>query len=115
MIIVQHKIYFRHQISQSVFIDCAVSDLSAACQRPINDPASGTFPQSRPYPASTSFRAHGLKTTISNCSNNYGPYQHVEKFIPRQITNILAGIRPKLYGQGLAVRDWISVEDHCNC
>ena len=59
-------------------------------------------------------RTHGLKTTISNCSNNYGPYQHVEKFIPRQITNILAGIRPKLYGQGLAVRDWISVEDHCS-
>ena len=56
---------------------------------------------------------YGVKATISNCSNNYGPYQHVEKFIPRQITNILAGIRPKLYGTGSAVRDWISVEDHC--
>lgn len=55
-----------------------------------------------------------MRTTISNCSNNYGPWQHVEKFIPRQITNILSGIRPKLYGQGLAVRDWISVEDHCS-
>lgn len=57
-------------------------------------------------------RTYGLKTTISNCSNNYGPYQHVEKFIPRQITNILSGIRPKLYGDGLNVRDWIHTDDH---
>ncbi len=45
-------------------------------------------------------RSFGVKATISNCSNNYGPYQHIEKFIPRQITNILAGIKPKLYGEG---------------
>lgn len=45
-------------------------------------------------------RSFGLKATISNCSNNYGPYQHIEKFIPRQITNILSGIKPKLYGDG---------------
>ncbi|MGN0287393.1 MAG: dTDP-glucose 4,6-dehydratase [Atopobiaceae bacterium] len=57
-------------------------------------------------------RTYGLRTTISNCSNNYGPYQHVEKFIPRQITNILCGIRPKLYGDGKNVRDWIHTEDH---
>ncbi len=57
-------------------------------------------------------RTYGLRTTISNCSNNYGPYQHVEKFIPRQITNILCGIRPKLYGDGRNVRDWIHTEDH---
>ncbi len=50
--------------------------------------------------------------TISNCSNNYGPYQHVEKFIPRQITNVLTGRRPKLYGNGANVRDWIHVDDH---
>ena len=53
-----------------------------------------------------------MSTTISNCSNNYGPYQHVEKFIPRQITNILCGIKPKLYGDGLNVRDWIHAVDH---
>ena len=53
-----------------------------------------------------------VPVTISNCSNNYGPYQHVEKFIPRQITNILCGIRPKLYGDGRNVRDWIHTEDH---
>jgi dTDP-glucose 4,6-dehydratase len=57
-------------------------------------------------------RSYGVAATISNCSNNYGPYQHVEKFIPRQITNILTGRRPKLYGSGANVRDWIHVEDH---
>lgn len=57
-------------------------------------------------------RTYGIRATISNCSNNYGPYQHVEKFIPRQITNIICGIRPKLYGDGKNVRDWIHTEDH---
>ena len=57
-------------------------------------------------------RSFGITATISNCSNNYGPYQHVEKFIPRQITNILSGLRPKLYGAGENVRDWIHVDDH---
>jgi dTDP-glucose 4,6-dehydratase len=57
-------------------------------------------------------RSYGVAATLSNCSNNYGPYQHVEKFIPRQITNILTGRRPKLYGSGANVRDWIHVEDH---
>jgi dTDP-glucose 4,6-dehydratase len=57
-------------------------------------------------------RSFGIHATISNCSNNYGPYQHVEKFIPRQVTNVLSGLRPKLYGAGQNVRDWIHVEDH---
>ena len=57
-------------------------------------------------------RSFGVRATISNCSNNYGPRQHVEKFIPRQITNILVGERPKLYGEGLNVRDWIHADDH---
>ena len=57
-------------------------------------------------------RTFGVRATISNCSNNYGPYQHVEKFIPRQITNVLDGGRPKLYGDGRNVRDWIHTEDH---
>lgn len=57
-------------------------------------------------------RTYGLPVTISNCSNNYGPYQHVEKFIPRQVTNILCGARPRLYGDGRNVRDWIHVDDH---
>ena len=57
-------------------------------------------------------RSYGVRATISNCSNNFGPYQHVEKFIPRQITNILTGRTPKLYGAGANVRDWIHVTDH---
>lgn len=57
-------------------------------------------------------RSFGLQGTISNCSNNYGPYQHVEKFIPRQITNVIDGMRPKLYGNGENVRDWIHANDH---
>jgi dTDP-glucose 4,6-dehydratase len=57
-------------------------------------------------------RSFKVQATISNCSNNYGPYQHVEKFIPRQITEILEGRKPKLYGSGENVRDWIHVDDH---
>ena len=57
-------------------------------------------------------RSFGVQATISNCSNNYGPRQRVEKFIPRQITNVIDGVRPKLYGAGLNVRDWIHVDDH---
>ena len=57
-------------------------------------------------------RSFGIAATISNCSNNYGPFQHVEKFIPRQITEVLSGRRPRVYGAGANVRDWIHVDDH---
>lgn len=57
-------------------------------------------------------RSFGIHATISNCSNNYGPRQHVEKFIPRQITEVLEGRKPRLYGTGEQVRDWIHVDDH---
>lgn len=91
----------------------------------LNDPAK--FTEETPYNASSPYssskassdllvkawiRSFGIKATISNCSNNYGPYQHIEKFIPRQITNILSGLSPKLYGTGEQVRDWIHVDDH---
>lgn len=91
----------------------------------LDDPAKFTpdtpYRPSSPYSASKAgsdhlvrawVRSFGVAATLSNCSNNYGPYQHVEKFIPRQITNILDGGRPKLYGAGANVRDWIHVEDH---
>ncbi|MCK6066773.1 MULTISPECIES: dTDP-glucose 4,6-dehydratase [Microbacterium] len=91
----------------------------------LDDPAR--FTESTPYNPSSPYsstkagsdllvrawvRSFGVQATISNCSNNYGPYQHVEKFIPRQITNVIRGIRPKLYGAGENVRDWIHADDH---
>lgn len=57
-------------------------------------------------------RSFGLRATISNCSNNFGPYQHSEKFIPRMIRLIASGRKPEVYGNGLNVRDWIHVDDH---
>lgn len=56
---------------------------------------------------------HSLPITRSNCSNNYGPYHFPEKFIPRAITSLLEGKPIPVYGQGLNVRDWLHVEDHC--
>ena len=91
----------------------------------LDDPAK--FTESTPYNPSSPYsstkagsdllvrawvRSFGVQATISNCSNNYGPYQHVEKFIPRQITGVIDGVRPKLYGAGENVRDWIHVDDH---
>lgn len=91
----------------------------------LDDPAKFTestpYNPSSPYSASKAgsdllvrawVRSFGINATISNCSNNYGPYQHIEKFIPRTITNIMRGIRPKLYGTGENVRDWIHTDDH---
>ncbi len=83
--------------------------------------ASTPYNPSSPYAATKAsadmlvrawVRSYGVRATISNCSNNYGPFQHIEKFIPRQITNVIRGIRPKLYGKGENVRDWIHADDH---
>ncbi|HAV11801.1 MAG TPA: dTDP-glucose 4,6-dehydratase [Candidatus Moranbacteria bacterium] len=59
------------------------------------------------------FHTHGLPVTISNCSNNYGPYHFPEKLIPLIITNLIEGEKIPIYGDGLQVRDWLHVEDHC--
>jgi dTDP-glucose 4,6-dehydratase len=56
---------------------------------------------------------YGLQTTISNCSNNYGPYQFPEKLIPLCVTNLLRGLSVPVYGDGGNIRDWLYVEDHC--
>jgi len=58
-------------------------------------------------------RTHGLDVRITRCSNNYGPYQYPEKVIPLFVTNLLDGLRVPLYGDGLNVRDWLHVDDHC--
>jgi len=59
------------------------------------------------------YKTYGLPMTISNCSNNYGPYQHPEKLIPLLILNCLQGKPLPIYGDGLNIRDWLYVEDHC--
>lgn len=110
----RHGKRFHHVSTDEVYGDLALDD-------------PGRFTESSPYNPSSPYsstkagsdmlvrawtRSFGVAATISNCSNNYGPYQHVEKFIPRQITNILCGIRPRLYGEGRNVRDWIHADDH---
>ena len=92
---------------------------------PLDDPQRFTedtpYRPSSPYSAAKAgadhlvrawVRSFGVRATISNCSNNYGPWQHVEKFIPRQVTELLEGRRPRVYGNGRQVRDWIHVDDH---
>ena len=110
----RHGTRFHHVSTDEVFGDLALEDP----QRFTEDTA---YRPSSPYSATKAASDHlvrawarsfGVKVTLSNCSNNYGPYQHVEKFIPRQITNVLTGQRPKLYGAGENVRDWIHVADH---
>ncbi|HWW20048.1 MAG TPA: dTDP-glucose 4,6-dehydratase, partial [Steroidobacteraceae bacterium] len=83
---------------------------------------STAYAPNSPYSASKAASDHlvrayhhtyGLCTTISNCSNNYGPLQFPEKLIPLMITQILAGKSLPVYGDGRNIRDWLHVEDHC--
>ena len=110
----QYDVRFHHISTDEVYGDLALDDPARFTE---NTPYHPSSPYSSTKAASDMLvrawgRTYGVKATISNCSNNYGPRQHIEKFIPRQITNILCGIRPKLYGDGLNVRDWIHTEDH---
>lgn len=110
----KHDIRFHHVSTDEVYGDLT---LDAPARFTEETPYYPSSPYSSTKAASDMLvrawtRTYGLRTTISNCSNNYGPYQHVEKFIPKQITNIICGIKPRLYGDGLNVRDWIHVEDH---
>ena len=109
-----HDVRFHHVSTDEVYGDLALDT-------PERFTEDTPYRPSSPYSATKAgsdllvrawVRSFGVRATISNCSNNYGPYQHVEKFIPRQITNVLTGIRPKLYGAGTNVRDWIHTEDH---
>ena len=110
----KHGTRFHHISTDEVYGDLALDD-------PARFTEDSPYLPSSPYSSSKAasdmmvrawHRTYGVDATISNCSNNYGPRQHIEKFIPRQITNILSGNRTKLYGDGLNVRDWIHTEDH---
>ncbi len=110
----EHDVRFHHISTDEVYGDLALDDPTRFTEETPYRPSS---PYSSTKASSDLLvrawcRTYGVRATISNCSNNYGPYQHIEKFIPRQITNILCGRRPKLYGDGLNVRDWIHTEDH---
>ncbi|QOY61393.1 dTDP-glucose 4,6-dehydratase [Thermophilibacter immobilis] len=109
-----HDVRYHHVSTDEVYGDLALDD-------PARFTPESPYRPSSPYSSTKAssdllvrawHRTYGVRATISNCSNNYGPYQHVEKFIPRQVTNVLCGVRPKLYGDGANVRDWIHTEDH---
>ncbi|WP_297746516.1 dTDP-glucose 4,6-dehydratase [uncultured Tessaracoccus sp.] len=110
----RHDVRYHHISTDEVYGDLELDDPERFVETTPYRPSS-------PYSASKAgsdhlvrawVRSFGVRATISNCSNNYGPRQHVEKFIPRQITNLIDGVHPKLYGAGLNVRDWIHVDDH---
>ncbi|MGH7142181.1 MAG: dTDP-glucose 4,6-dehydratase [Candidatus Saccharimonadales bacterium] len=112
----KHNKRLHHISTDEVFGDLTLDDTYRFDEKTPYNPSS-------PYSSSKAssdmlvrawVRSFGVKATISNCSNNYGPYQHIEKFVPRQITNILSQIKPKLYGSGEQIRDWIHVDDHNN-
>jgi dTDP-glucose 4,6-dehydratase len=110
----EHGARLHHISTDEVFGDLALDADEKFTEHTAYDPSS-------PYSASKAasdmlvrawVRSYGITATVSNCANNYGPYQHVEKLIPRQITNVLTGTRPKLYGAGVNVREWTHVDDH---
>jgi dTDP-glucose 4,6-dehydratase len=110
----RHDRRLHHISTDEVFGDLALDSTDKFREDTPYDPSS-------PYSATKAssdllvrawVRSFGARATLSNCANNYGPYQHVEKFVPRQITNVLVGQRPKLYGAGENVREWTHVDDH---
>lgn len=112
----RHDTRFHHVSTDEVYGDLALDGSTRFVEATPYNPSS---PYSSTKAASDLLvrawmRSFGVRATISNCSNNYGPYQHVEKFIPRQITSVLLGTRPRVYGDGRNVRDWIHADDHAS-
>jgi dTDP-glucose 4,6-dehydratase len=106
---------FHHISTDEVFGSLELNSANKFNEKTLYDPRS-------PYSASKAASDHlvrayhhtyGLPVTITNCSNNYGPYMFPEKFIPLAITNLLENKKIPIYGDGLYVRDWLYVEDHC--
>lgn len=106
---------FHHISTDEVFGSLNLEDTNKFNERTNYNPKS-------PYSASKAgsdhlvrayYHTYNLPITISNCSNNFGPYQFPEKIIPLAITNLLEGKKVPVYGDGLYVRDWLYVEDHC--
>jgi dTDP-glucose 4,6-dehydratase len=111
---VDHGVRFHHISTDEVYGDLSLDSPDKFTEQTPYNPSS-------PYSASKAasdmlvrawVRSFGLKATITNCSNNYGPNQHSEKLIPNTISHILAGKKPPVYGNGKNVRDWIHVDDH---
>lgn len=106
---------FHHISTDEVFGALSLDDKTKFNEQTRYDPHS-------PYAASKAssdhlvrayHTTHGLPVTISNTSNNYGPYQYPEKLLPLAITNLIEGKKVPIYGDGKYVRDWLYVEDHC--
>ncbi len=109
------EVHFHHVSTDEVYGELERDSSEKFSEKTAYDPHS-------PYSASKAASDHlvrayrdtyGIKMTLTNCSNNYGPYQHVEKLIPLVITNVLEGKRIPVYGDGGQIRDWLYVEDHC--
>ncbi len=110
----KHEKRLHHVSTDEVYGDLELDDPERFTEATAYNPSS---PYSSSKAASDHLvrawvRSFGVQATLSNCSNNYGPWQHIEKFIPRQITNLIDGVKPKLYGAGQNVRDWIHADDH---
>src|SRR3954451_18023369 len=103
------------------FVHVSTDEVYGSIQEGSGDEQQPLQPNS-PYSASKAssdllalayHRTHGLDVRVTRCSNNYGPRQYPEKVIPLFVTNLLDGKTVPLYGEGLNVRDWLHVEDHC--
>jgi dTDP-glucose 4,6-dehydratase len=109
----RHSVRFHHVSTDEVF--GSLGPTGAFTESTAYDPRSAysASKAAADHLVRAAWHTHGQPVTISNCSNNYGPYHFPEKIIPLFITNLLEGKNVPLYGDGMNVRDWIYVEDHC--